>query len=136
MKKTLLAAGAVLALSSSFTVNAAENDKPQYLSDWWHQSVNVVEAITPVSDRRSAMIPTLSTKHSLKKTGSTSMVMRMRRYSSAVTPMPKGIWNHGSPLFMEIEPRFSIDKLTNTDLSFGPFKGVVLREQLHLRHGS
>lgn len=23
---------------------------------------------------------------------------------------------------MEIEPRFSIDKLTNTDLSFGPFK--------------
>ncbi|XPE52227.1 outer membrane protein OmpK [Shigella flexneri] len=21
----------------------------------------------------------------------------------------KGIWNHGSPLFMEIEPRFSID---------------------------
>ncbi|EIM3266528.1 lipoprotein, partial [Escherichia coli] len=29
MKKTLLAAGAVLALSSSFTVNAAENDKPQ-----------------------------------------------------------------------------------------------------------
>lgn len=25
-----------------FTVNAAENDKPQYLSDWWHQSVNVV----------------------------------------------------------------------------------------------
>lgn len=34
----------------------------------------------------------------------------------------KGIWNKGSPLFMEIEPRFSIDKLTNTDLSFGPFK--------------
>ncbi|MGQ7096861.1 hypothetical protein ACUOAQ_00335, partial [Escherichia sp. SP-MK] len=27
----MLAAGAVLALSSSFTVNAAENDKPQYL---------------------------------------------------------------------------------------------------------
>ena len=42
MKKQLLAAGAVLALSSSFTANAAENDKPQYLSDWWHQSVNVV----------------------------------------------------------------------------------------------
>ncbi len=41
MKKTLLAAGAVLALFV-FTVNAAENDKPQYLSDWWHQSVNVV----------------------------------------------------------------------------------------------
>ena len=34
----------------------------------------------------------------------------------------KGIWNHGSPLFMEIEPRFSIDKLTGTSLAFGPFK--------------
>ncbi len=42
MKKTLLAAGAVVALSTSFTAGAAENDKPQYLSDWWHQSVNVV----------------------------------------------------------------------------------------------
>ena len=46
MKKTLLAAGAVLALSSTFTVNAAENDKPQYLSDWWHQSVNVVGSLS------------------------------------------------------------------------------------------
>ncbi len=25
-----------------FAAGAAENDKPQYLSDWWHQSVNVV----------------------------------------------------------------------------------------------
>jgi nucleoside-specific outer membrane channel protein Tsx len=33
MKKTLLAAGAVVALSTSFTAGAAENDKPQYLSD-------------------------------------------------------------------------------------------------------
>lgn len=89
MKKTLLAAGAVLALSSSFTVNAAENDKPQYLSDWCTRALTLSEAITPVSDRSSATIPTLSTKHSLKKTGSTSMVMRMRRYSSAVTPMLK-----------------------------------------------
>ncbi len=42
MKKTLLAAGAVVALSTTFAAGAAENDKPQYLSDWWHQSVNVV----------------------------------------------------------------------------------------------
>ncbi|MGQ7146524.1 nucleoside-specific channel-forming protein Tsx, partial [Escherichia sp. SS-MK2] len=26
----------------TFTINPGENDKPQYLSDWWHQSVNVV----------------------------------------------------------------------------------------------
>lgn len=42
MKKTLLAVSAALALTSSFIANAAENDQPQYLSDWWHQSVNVV----------------------------------------------------------------------------------------------
>src|SRR5699024_7689341 len=42
VKQRLLAAVAVRARCSSFTVNAAENDKPQYLSDWWHQSVNVV----------------------------------------------------------------------------------------------
>ncbi|SUX86980.1 nucleoside-specific channel-forming protein [Citrobacter koseri] len=37
----------------------------------------------------------------------------------------KGIWNHGSPLFMEIEPRFSIDKLTGADLSFGRSKSGI-----------
>lgn len=33
-----------------------------------------------------------------------------------------GIWDEGSPLFTEIEPRFSIDKLTGLNLAFGPFK--------------
>ena len=45
MKKTLLAAGAALTFATSFTAGAAETakaDGPQYLSDWWHQSVNVV----------------------------------------------------------------------------------------------
>jgi nucleoside-specific outer membrane channel protein Tsx len=37
----------------------------------------------------------------------------------------KGIWNHGSPLFMEIEPRFSIDKLTGTSLSVWSIQRVV-----------
>ena len=46
----------------------------------------------------------------------------------------KGIWNHGSPLFMEIEPRFSIDKLTGTS-GVWSVQRVVLRKQLHLRHG-
>lgn len=33
-----------------------------------------------------------------------------------------GIWDNGSPFFTEIEPRFSIGKLTGLDLSVGPFK--------------
>ena len=89
MKKTLLAAGAVLALSSSFTVNAAENDKPQYLSDWWHQSVNVVGSYHTRFGPQIRNDTYLEYEAFAKKTGSTSMVMRMRRYSSAVTPMQK-----------------------------------------------
>ncbi|OSL77614.1 nucleoside-specific channel-forming protein tsx [Escherichia coli TA014] len=89
MKKTLLAAGAVLALSSSFTVNAAENDKPQYLSDWWHQSVNVVGSYHTRFGPQLRNDTYLEYEAFAKKAGSTSMVMRMRRYSSAVTPMQK-----------------------------------------------
>ncbi|MDH2432280.1 nucleoside-specific channel-forming protein Tsx [Pokkaliibacter sp. MBI-7] len=33
-----------------------------------------------------------------------------------------GVWDDGSPVFMEHEPRISIDSLTGKDLSFGPFK--------------
>lgn len=122
MKKTLLAAGAVLALSSSFTVNAAENDKPQYLSDWWHQSVNVVGSYHTRFGPQIRNDTYLEYEAFAKKDW-------FDFYGYADAPVffggnsdAKGIWNHGSPLFMEIEPRFSIDKLTNTDLSFGPFK--------------
>lgn len=34
----------------------------------------------------------------------------------------RGIWDKGSSLFMEIARRFSIDKLTGTDLSLGRLK--------------
>lgn len=49
MKKTLLAAGAVVALSTTFAAGAAENDKPQYLSDWWHQVLTWWAAPHPFS---------------------------------------------------------------------------------------
>lgn len=42
MKKIVLAAGAALALSTSFTAGAAETSNSEFVSDWWHQSVNVV----------------------------------------------------------------------------------------------
>ncbi|WP_289781956.1 outer membrane protein OmpK, partial [Escherichia coli] len=110
MKKTLLAAGAVLALSSSFTVNAAENDKPQYLSDWWHQSVNVVGSYHTRFGPQIRNDTYLEYEAFAKKDW-------FDFYGYADAPVffggnsdAKGIWNHGSPLFMEIEPRFSIDK--------------------------
>lgn len=42
MKKILLAAGAAVALSYTVSAQAADNNSGEYLSDWWHQSVNVV----------------------------------------------------------------------------------------------
>lgn len=121
MKKTLLAAGAVVALSTTFAAGAAENDKPQYLSDWWHQSVNVVGSyhtrFGPQIRNDTYGIRSVRQKDWFDFYGYIDAPVFFGGNSTA-----KGIWNKGSPLFMEIEPRFSIDKLTNTDLSFGPFK--------------
>ncbi|STV60552.1 Nucleoside-specific channel-forming protein Tsx [Klebsiella pneumoniae subsp. pneumoniae] len=125
MKKTLLAAGAVVALSTTFAAGAAENDKPQYLSDWWHQSVNVVGSYHTRFGPQIRNDTYLEYEAFAKKDwfdfyGYIDAPVFFGGNSTA-----KGIWNKGSPLFMEIEPRFSIDKLTNTDLSFGPFKNGI-----------
>lgn len=85
-EKTLFAAGAVLALSTSFTVNAAENDKPQYLSDWWHQSVNVVGSYHTRFGPQIRNDTYLEYEAFAKKTGLISMATWTHRYSSAVTP--------------------------------------------------
>lgn len=89
MKKTLLAAGAVLALSSSFTVNAAENDKPQYLSDWWHQSVNVVGSYHTRFGPQIRNDTYLEYEAFAKKDWFDFYGYADARYSSAVTPMQK-----------------------------------------------
>ena len=122
MKKTLLAAGAVLALSSSFTVNAAENDKPQYLSDWWHQSVNVVGSYHTRFGPQIRNDTYLEYEAFAKKDWFDFYGYMDAPVFFGGNTDAKGIWNHGSPLFMEIEPRFSIDKLTGTSLAFGPSK--------------
>ncbi|HGK7621192.1 TPA: nucleoside-specific channel-forming protein Tsx, partial [Klebsiella pneumoniae] len=112
MKKTLLAAGAVVALSTTFAAGAAENDKPQYLSDWWHQSVNVVGSYHTRFGPQIRNDTYLEYEAFAKKDwfdfyGYIDAPVFFGGNSTA-----KGIWNKGSPLFMEIEPRFSIDKLT------------------------
>lgn len=121
MKKLMLTAGAVAALTGSFAGQAAET-KSEYLSDWWHQSVNVV------SSYHTRFGPQLRNDTYLEYEAFAKKDW-LDFYGYADVPKffggdstSRGVWNHGSPLFMEIEPRFSIDKLTGTDLSFGPFK--------------
>lgn len=121
MKKIILAAGTVLALSSSVTAVAADNNS-EYLSDWWHQSVNVVGSAhtrfgPQLRDDTYLEYEAFAKKDWFDFYGYIDAPMFFGGDSTS-----RGIWNHGSPLFMEIEPRFSIDKLTGTDLSFGPFK--------------
>ncbi|ECE7780673.1 nucleoside-specific channel-forming protein Tsx [Salmonella enterica] len=123
MKKTLLAVSAALALTSSFTANAAENDQPQYLSDWWHQSVNVVGCYhTRFSPKLNNDVYLEYEAFAKKDWFDFYGYIDIPKTFDWGNGNDKGIWSDGSPLFMEIEPRFSIDKLTGADLSFGPFK--------------
>lgn len=47
-----------------------------------------------------------------------------------------GVWDRGSPLFMEHEPRISIDQLSGRSLAFGPFKEWYLAFDWIYDHGS
>ncbi|KAA9002583.1 nucleoside-specific channel-forming protein Tsx [Affinibrenneria salicis] len=118
MKKTTLIAGTFLALSAQ-----AEASEPQYLSDWWHQSVNVVGSYhtrfgPQLNNDVYLEYEAFARKDWLDFYGYIDIP---KTFGAGNTP-DRGIWDKGSPLFMEIEPRFSIDKLTGADLSFGPFK--------------
>lgn len=48
----------------------------------------------------------------------------------------KGVWDHGSPLFMEHEPRISIDYLAGRSLAVGPFKEWYVAFDWIYDHGS
>ena len=48
----------------------------------------------------------------------------------------KGAWDHGSPVFMEHEPRISIDYLAGRSLAIGPFKEWYVAFDWIYDHGS
>ncbi len=123
MKKTLLAAGAVLALSTSFMAGAAENSKPEYVSDWWHQSVNVVGSYhTRFGPKINNDVYLEYEAFAKKEWFDFYGYIDIPKTFGAGNGNDTGVWDDGSRMFMEIEPRFSIDKLTGTSLAFGPFK--------------
>lgn len=123
MKKLALA-GAWLALCCTLPTSAAQTDKSdEYLSDWWHQSVNVVGSYhTRFGPQRNNDIyleyEAMTRTEWLDFYG----YLDAPKFFGAGNTPDRGIWDKGSPLFMEIEPRLSLNKLTGTDLSFGPFK--------------
>ncbi|AIR03016.1 nucleoside-specific channel-forming protein Tsx [Pluralibacter gergoviae] len=122
MKTNVAALGSLLLSVFSFNAMAAESNSPQYLSDWWHQSVNVVGSYhtrfgPQIRNDTYLEYTALARKDWFDFYGYADLPVFFGGNSTA-----KGIWNKGSPLFVEIEPRFSIDKLTDSHLGFGPFK--------------
>lgn len=122
MKKIALAAGVLLAASYSASSMADSKDS-QYVSDWWHQSVNVVGSYhTRFGPQLNNDVYLEYEAFAKKDWFDFYGYVDVPKFFGVGNTPDRGIWNKGSPLFMEIEPRFSIDKLTGTDLSFGPFK--------------
>ncbi|WP_447722705.1 nucleoside-specific channel-forming protein Tsx [Edwardsiella tarda] len=126
MKKTILAAGALLSCLTTTSMNAtAADNNGEYLSDWWHQSVNVVGSYhTRFGPFRNNDVYLEYEAFAKKDWLDFYGYVDVPKFFGAGNSVDKGVWDkgEGSPLFMEIEPRFSIDKLTGLDLGFGPFK--------------
>jgi len=123
MKKIALVAGALLAMSYGTTSLAADNSKGEYVSDWWHQSVNVVGSYhTRFGPQLNNDIYLEYEAFAHKDWFDFYGYVDVPKFFGAGNSADRGIWDKGSPVFTEIEPRFSIDKLTGKDLSFGPFK--------------
>ncbi|MGJ3356028.1 nucleoside-specific channel-forming protein Tsx [Providencia sp. Je.9.19] len=123
MKKRILILIASMSITPTFFAASSEPDKnSQYLSNWWNQSINVVGSYNTRFGPQLRNDTYLEYEAFAKKEwfdfyGYLDAPVFFGGNSDA-----KGIWNKGSPLFMEIEPRFSIDKLTELDLSFALFK--------------
>ncbi|MGV3346330.1 nucleoside-specific channel-forming protein Tsx [Enterobacteriaceae bacterium LUAb1] len=121
MKFKIFIAGILSILSWNASVQAADNR--EYLSDWWHQSVNVVGSYhTRFGPQLNNDLYLEYEAFAKKEWFDFYGYLDVPKFFGPGNTNDKGIWDNGSPLFMEIEPRFSIDKLTGTDLSFGPFK--------------
>lgn len=101
----------------------ADSKDSQYVSDWWHQSVNVVGSYhTRFGPQLNNDVYLEYEAFAKKDWFDFYGYVDVPKFFGVGNTPDRGIWDKGSPLFMEIEPRFSIDKLTGTDLSFGPFK--------------
>lgn len=120
--KMMMAAGTLMAMSYS-AASVAETNDAQYVSDWWHQSVNVVGSYhTRFGPQLNNDVYLEYEAFAHKDWFDFYGYIDVPKFFGVGNGNDVGAWDDGSPFFMEIEPRFSIDKLTGTDLSFGPFK--------------
>ncbi|EAY7621880.1 nucleoside-specific channel-forming protein Tsx [Salmonella enterica] len=122
MKKSEL--GKLLCIKGMLLVSsAALAESNEYLSSWWHQSVNVVGAYNtkfgPQPNNDVYLEYEVYSKNSW-----------LDFYGYADIPKTfgignsndRGVWDKGSPFFTEIEPRFSFSGMSGLDLSSFLFK--------------
>ncbi|RDK95978.1 nucleoside-specific channel-forming protein [Enterobacillus tribolii] len=113
-----------MAMSYGMPSFAANDDKSgEFVSDWWHQSVNVVGSYhTRFGPKLNNDVYLEYEAFAHKDWFDFYGYIDVPKFFGTGNTPDKGIWDNGSPMFMEIEPRFSIDKLLGVDLGFGPFK--------------
>lgn len=117
MRKILLSTVLLIPL----TVAAQNND--EYLSDWWHQSLGVIGRYhTRFGPRLGNDIYPEYVGYGRKDWFDFYGYVDIPKFFGAGNGYDRGAWDDGSPLFLEIEPRFSIDNLSGLSLGFGPFK--------------
>ena len=114
---------AALATLSCTQASVAQAGEGEYLSDWWHQSFNVVGSYhTRFGPRLNNDLYLEYEAFAHKDWFDFYGYIDVPKFFGTGNGPDSGAWDNGSPFFMEIEPRFSIDRLTGTDLSIGPFK--------------
>lgn len=95
----------------------------EYLSDWWHQSLNVIGRYhTRFGPILTNNLYPEYTAFGKKDWFDFYGYVDIPKFFGVGNTPDHGAWDDGSPLFLEIEPRFSLDKLTGVPLIFGPFK--------------
>ncbi|AKJ42327.1 Nucleoside-specific channel-forming protein tsx precursor [Pragia fontium] len=113
----------ILAMGSIHQSSANETHQSIYLSDWWHQSINIVGSY----NTRFGPIKNNDLYLEYEAYAKTDLIdfygyIDVPKTFGVGNTTDIGIWDNGSPIFMEIEPRFSLSGITNSALKVGPFK--------------
>ncbi|WP_082890389.1 nucleoside-specific channel-forming protein Tsx [Halotalea alkalilenta] len=136
MKAILVGAGATLAAfaplplfaqsddasGETLSYQATDDSRSPYLSDWLNQAVNVVGSghtrFGPQKvDDLYLEYEFFGRKGPLDVYG----YIDFPKFFGIGNAADSGIWDDGSPMFLEVEPRLSIDEMTGRKLGFGPF---------------
>ncbi|WP_106477212.1 nucleoside-specific channel-forming protein Tsx [Phytohalomonas tamaricis] len=100
-----------------------DEPRSEYLSDWYNQNLTIIGdknirfGPQPVDDIYLEY-EFFGRKGPLELYG----YVDLPKFFGIGNSNDTGIWDDGSPLFTELEPRLSIDGITGKDLSVGPFK--------------